>query len=302
MIDPEVKKRIRTFKTILYSILKSHKIEVSYYHDILKKASDIKEDDIFLDSIINKWDKLITRHLFALAQDFIDITALLTMFVQGLLPNSPTHKSPLVLESQKQIDPLETINGKYFCITKDSQPGFCNKNEKERAYLVFYTPCNTPFFHNLVKELYKNKSILFNLSSPNGQIHGVAEKTSSAKWKISKTKEITEKTPYGLLKGKAIDHCPQNNELIQTPNFTAIPLTVAKVKNETKKQEWFIHTTESLDLNPEYIHDWKLTLKYAKNVNKNILPPMAQITIVHRRFCKSNLLKIFLGILKRANK
>ena len=177
-INKSIQKRIHYFDTIRRRILKELGISIKKYNSILKNIAEQNN------SYLTELDKLITRPLFALAKDYDDIVALYTMFVRGTLPTHPTHGGPLNLDSQTQIIQLETINGKFKCITVDGQPGICNKNEKQRGYIILLMPANTPLFYNLISILEQNKKVLFNINSQYLKRAEIAEKTKD--WPIVK--------------------------------------------------------------------------------------------------------------------
>ena len=85
----------------------------------------------------------------------------------------------------------------------------------------------------------------------------------------------------------------ENKQLMLSPegDWIGYPLTIHKAP----KNGMYIHTTESLDLNPNYLQNWYSIKRYAKNA-KN-LPKIAQFTIVHTDFCKNDLLNIVINCL-----
>lgn len=266
MFDRKVAESVSNMTRALQSLVKNNGMEYGSY---LQTISVTDAPDF---SLIEELDVQITIPLFNLVRDWNDLRALYILYVRGLLPSVPTHVAPLTLDVQAFVDKLEHVIH-LGALTVDSQPGLCEGDERQRAYVSCFVNSNDVDISALTQVLKTTPDIIWFLHGDKG-VKSNLDKVAS-KWET-----VKEGGHVG------------DRSLYKSKKTTYIPMTVVdsdgKSHVETKLQAGYFSKTKKDD-------QFEIIAEYTGDVidTKDI----HYLEICHIDFCDTHLLGILEDVL-----
>lgn len=152
---------VNKYEKEIMTILAEKKLGWSYdnYKNFLSDEASIENNPELFDFLHHE----ISEYSFKrFGSSYDQMLALMILFVRGILPSSPSHLGPLIVENEEDRTMIESIM-KLGALTIDSQSGICQNGEWQRGYCMFFVERDKFSPDRLLSALKNVPSIYFEI-------------------------------------------------------------------------------------------------------------------------------------------
>ena len=224
--------------------------------------------------------------LFAAARTWTQLQALYTLFVGGVIEYTPTYQETMTPD----VDTLHIEQViRAGCITVDSQPGECEKDQIQRAYVDGYINLAETDVETFVATLGKySDKFMYTITFENGKI---LTNEDSRHWTVKPAVYATDENNSRLLASK---RKPEGHVLYKDSSKLFMPVTayfsdVTNLYHIFSKRELHLAGHDSMAA-------WWHIVRNSSVVDIDV----ASVNITSTDFCRDGVLDVLLEALKSA--
>ena len=248
-----------------------------------KSIKEIDEDEQLL------YESTTAAELFDLAKDWDDLRALMSLFIQGYLPNCPTQIRPLDPESESNINNyLKMIE--LGAIFVNSQQGVCNEKLRQRPNITFFTNNDDLDADELYRSLNTHDDILVSMTKSGTTVVDNYDKLHN--WKKLPIQFTTYVKGSHRLPEMEVHSIKEPDDFAYYTADGYKPFVALSAEKKGEDKEWEVNT----------MIWWKSELKAWTNDVRllgDLKIPVSRFQLVGTKFCEKTLLSTLISELSK---
>lgn len=280
----------RMFEMIAKLVPLNKEQDLESYESLMKQLS---EDTSMQDKQI-EMNKKVSEPVFRSIVDWDGLRAMDILFLEGLLPSSPSHDGPLYIDSQTQKRKYQVLVQLGF-LTLDSQPGMCSRDEFQRAYINGFISTRKTNVDKLIKRLDK-AGLLYSIGYPDGtNMHNFYRFIGN----MEQARDVLE-PPSDTYVTSAGYYPLSSRNYIDSSDGRKIPLTVAWYEDkDLDGRAWYLSTAVKENwFTKEFDSTWYNVIEQTNPIDE----PIAHLAVIHPEFCTTDLADKLIHVFSKLSK
>lgn len=254
--------------------------------------------------------QITTSPMFFGARTWEDLCALYELYFRGYLPAVPTQPSPLNINSTYQAEQLANLT-RLGMITIRTQPGNCDSDERERAYIDAYVNSSQIDVEELFRSLNK-RNVLVTVQTRTYRAASEDDTSyfSNLSQSLSSWKPIPERYANDAFMKRTLytGRAPGNNEFVEGRPGSGDKRIPVSLNEDGSARRWWIPHSIFVTNNGEIsaadrdllYASWRLIQETSPSLEDGLDEQVVFLRVLHSDFCKSDLLTTVKAAVKDA--